>query len=128
VMARHAALALSLVLAPASADAAEAPPAPAAAPPASAATLFEVHCGICHLAMGTGTIMLARRLGREHALLGERTDLDADDIRHVVRNGINSMPPQTRVDLSDAELDRIAAWLTRPAAERQPPHPGAGHD
>ena len=81
-------------------------------------SLFLAHCGLCHLTLGTGTIMLGRRLGPDHALLAERTDLNAAYIRQVVRNGINSMPPQTRVDLSDAELDQVAAYLCRPAAAR----------
>ena len=99
--------------------------------PSAGAGLFDLHCGICHAQMGTGTMMLARRLGPDHALLADRTDLAADYIRHVVRNGIGSMPPQTRVDLSDAELERIAAFLVRPAAERGPPQAmpqGKGHE
>jgi mono/diheme cytochrome c family protein len=100
---------------PAASQAADAPPPGVA--------LFEVHCGICHEQMGTGTMMLARRLGGDHALLADRTDLTADYVTHVVRNGIGSMPPQTRVDLSDAELASVVAFLTRPAAERGPPQP-----
>jgi hypothetical protein len=72
--------------------------------------------------MGPGTIMLGRRLGPEHALLAERTDLDPDYVKHVVREGIGGMPPQTRVDLTNVQLDAVAAWLTRPASERTPPH------
>lgn len=89
--------------------------------PSPAEALFNTHCGICHLQMGPGTIMLGRRLGPDHALLDERRDLDTGYIRHVVRNGIGGMPPQTRVDLPDAELDAVAAYLTRPEAERGPP-------
>jgi mono/diheme cytochrome c family protein len=99
------------------------PPAAAPAPdPASGAGLFASHCGICHFQMGPGTIMLGRRLGPEHALLAERTDLDPDYVKHVVREGIGGMPPQTRVDLTNGQLDAVAAWLTRPASERTPPH------
>ena len=87
---------------------------------ASGAELFNPHCGICHLQMGPGTIMLGRRLGPDHALLDERLDLDAAYIKQVVRNGIGGMPPQTRVDLTDNELDRIAGYLTRPESERKP--------
>ena len=115
---RRAVLALCLALIPAMAHAADAPASSDVAPPD---ILFEIHCGICHDQMGTGTMMLGRRLGGDHALLARRTDLTADYIRHVVRNGLNSMPPQTRVDVSDDELNRIAAYLTRPAAERPPP-------
>jgi mono/diheme cytochrome c family protein len=98
-------------------------PRSAAGGPSPSEVLFNTHCGICHLQMGPGTIMLGRRLGPDHALLDERTDLDPDYIKHVVRNGIGGMPPQTRVDLPDAELDAVAAYLTRPAAERKPPRP-----
>lgn len=89
-----------------------------AAGPSPAEDLFNTHCGICHLQMGPGTIMLGRRLGPDHALLNERLDLDPAYIKQVVRAGIGGMPPQTRVDLPDAELDSVAAYLTRPASER----------
>jgi cytochrome c5 len=90
------------------------------------AAIFAVHCGICHDQMGTGTMTLGRRVGWDHALLADRTDLTADYIHQAVRAGIGSMPPQTRVDLSDAELTRVIAYLTRPAAAR-PPHPAGPH-
>jgi hypothetical protein len=54
-----------------------------------------------------------------------RSSLDANFISYVVRNDINSMPPETRVDLSDADLDSIAAYLVGSAANRplrQPRH------
>jgi hypothetical protein len=61
--------------------------------------------------------MLGRRLGPERALLAQRSDLSADYVRQVVRHGLLSMPPFTRVDLSDAELAQLSVYLTRP----QPP-------
>ena len=78
--------------------------------------LFDVRCGICHAAGGTGTFMLGRRLGAGHALLAERSDLTAELVTQVVRHGINGMPVFTRVDLTDAELARVVAYLTRAAA------------
>jgi mono/diheme cytochrome c family protein len=116
----RASIALGLLLPPVvtlSADPRSAPPQPI---PSSGEILFVAHCGICHLQMGPGTIMLGRRLGPDHALLDERLDLDAAYIKQVVRVGIGGMPPQTRVDLPDAELDSVAAYLTRPASERRP--------
>lgn len=95
------------------------PAAGAAEAPNAARELFDMHCGICHQPHGAGTIALAHRLGPEHSLLADRQDLDAAYIKQVVRNGIGSMPPQTRVDLTDAELAAVAAYLTRPASERQ---------
>jgi mono/diheme cytochrome c family protein len=86
--------------------------------------LFHARCGYCHLAGGTGTIMLARRLGKDRSLLEERTDLNADYIRKITRVGINGMPPHNRIELPDNELDMIAAYLTRPASARGTDAPG----
>jgi len=80
--------------------------------------LFHDRCGYCHLVGGTGTFMLGRRLGKDKAVLEERTDLRPDYIRHVVRAGIGSMPPHNRVELPDSELDSIAEYLTRPVSVR----------
>ena len=81
--------------------------------------LFHARCGYCHLVGGTGTIMLARRLGKDRSLLEERTDLSADYIKKITRVGINGMPPHNRIELPDSELDSIAIYLTRPASERR---------
>lgn len=89
-----------------------------AAPAATAAhasldgeALFNARCGYCHLEGGTGTMMLERRLGKDKALLGRRTDLQADYVKAVARHGLNSMPTITRVEVPDEELDRIAAFI-----------------
>ena len=78
--------------------------------------LYDARCGICHAAGGIGTFMLAKRLGPENSLLASRTDIPVELVEQVVRNGINSMPAFTRVELTDAELKRIAAYLTRSRA------------
>jgi mono/diheme cytochrome c family protein len=99
-------------------------PKPSAKPTAPAPGergLFDAQCGICHGETGYATAILAERIGRKRALLAARTDLDGGVIRSVVRNGTGNMPPQTRVDLSDADLDRIIAYLTRERAGRPPP-------
>jgi Cytochrome C oxidase, cbb3-type, subunit III len=44
-------------------------------------------------------------------LLTNRTDLTADYVKSVVRMGKMAMPPQTRVDISDAELESVASYL-----------------
>lgn len=77
---------------------------------------FEVHCGYCHLTGGMGTNLLTKQrmaLGEtpDKGLLVNRTDLTPDYVKQVVRQGKNAMPPQTRVDLTDAELDAVAAYL-----------------
>ncbi|MEJ1966641.1 MAG: cytochrome c [Gammaproteobacteria bacterium] len=90
--------------------------ASAQAPASSVQTgldLFQARCGMCHLEGGTGTFMLRRRLGVSGALLAERTNLDAAYVKHVVRNGIVSMPRITRAEVSDTELQAIVDYLTR---------------
>lgn len=88
--------------------------------------LFEERCGFCHLPGGTGTIMLARRLGKDRSLLAERTDLTVESIEKITRVGINSMPPHNRIELPDGELDRIAIYLARPASVRIAEHRSTG--
>jgi mono/diheme cytochrome c family protein len=64
--------------------------------------LFSNRCGACHLVMGSPPAM---------GLLTNRDDLTADYVKTVARMGKNAMPRQTRVDVTDAELDKIAAYL-----------------
>jgi mono/diheme cytochrome c family protein len=80
--------------------------------------LFEATCIHCHDPSGWGTRDLARRLGADRSRLMERTDLDADYIRAVVRNGINSMPWYTSTDLSDRQIEAIADYLMRNNVKR----------
>jgi mono/diheme cytochrome c family protein len=87
--------------------------------------LFHARCGYCHLAGGTGTIMLGRRLGNDRALLEQRTDLTTAYVKKITRVGINGMPPHTRIEVPDSELDLIAAYIARPASARTPPPPSA---
>lgn len=47
------------------------------------------------------------------AALPDRTDLLADYVKHVVRNGLSIMPRARKTEISDVELDAIAAYLTR---------------
>lgn len=79
--------------------------------------LFDVRCGICHAKGGMGTVWLGRRLGPDNASLADRV-VPAELVEHVVRNGINSMPVFTRVELTDAELQLIAVYLSRPREAR----------
>ncbi|MDF8334495.1 c-type cytochrome [Novosphingobium cyanobacteriorum] len=79
-------------------------------------TLFEVHCGYCHLNGGMGTNLLTKQrlmVGEtpDKGLLANRTDLTADYVKAVVRMGKGAMPAQTRVDLTDAELDAVSKYL-----------------
>lgn len=84
----------------------------------SGAVLFSNLCGSCHLLAGMGTNVLTGQrvaLGEkpEMGLLVNRQDLHPDYIRSVVRNGKNSMPRLSRVDITDAELTLVANFLTK---------------
>jgi mono/diheme cytochrome c family protein len=79
-------------------------------------TAFEYHCGYCHLTGGMGTNLLTKQrmlAGEppEKGLLVNRTDLTPDYIKQIVRGGKNAMPAQTRVDITDVELEAVAAYL-----------------
>lgn len=61
-----------------------------------------------------GTAELERKYrGQLPAVLTERTDLTADAIRTFVRSGVGIMPPTRKSEITDEELDQLAAWLTR---------------
>ena len=84
-------------------------------PTSEGAVLFSNHCGACHLTFGMGTNLITARQAaagqKPVPLLADRTDLAADYVKAVARNGKGAMPRQTRVDVTDAELDKIAAYL-----------------
>lgn len=84
-------------------------------PTSEGAALFSHRCGACHLTFGMGFNLIAARQAaagqKPVPLLAERTDLAADYVKAVARNGKGAMPRQTRVDVTDAELDKIAAYL-----------------
>ena len=76
--------------------------------------VYDKWCFPCH---GTGsgkpgTASLAAR-GQKPAVLDERTDLTAPVIKGFVRHGVLFMPTFRKTEISDAELDAIAAYLTR---------------
>lgn len=75
--------------------------------------LFVEKCGMCHRQMGMGTVLLARRMPPALARLEQRDDLTMDTIRTAARQGIGNMPRIRRGEVSDAQLDRIAAYLTK---------------
>ena len=75
---------------------------------------FTHRCAMCHREGNTGTYVLARRLGAEKSVLEKRQDLTGPYIRVVVRQGLLNMPPLSRVEMPDADLDAVIAYLTRP--------------
>ncbi len=94
----------------------EAPAGDRLKPGGDGKVLFEVHCGYCHLLGGMGSNLLTKQrmmMGEtpDKGLLVNRTDLTADYVKSVVRMGKGAMPAQTRVDVTDAELQAVAKYL-----------------
>ncbi len=75
--------------------------------------VFRARCGYCHLEMGFGTLTLMKAQGPVKALLANRTDLEGDYVRAVVRSGLLGMPAITRAEVTDGEHDAIVRYLTR---------------
>jgi len=77
---------------------------------------YQDYCSMCH-GEGPGrpgTMALqAKYKGAVPALLAERTDLTPQLIKMYVRNGISIMPIFRKTEISDADLDAIAEYLTR---------------
>ncbi|HEX4003162.1 MAG TPA: cytochrome c [Candidatus Acidoferrales bacterium] len=92
----------------------------APAPPASDSQIERGHkvyqkwCYPCHGpgADKPGTASLAAR-GQKPAVLEERTDLTQPMIKTFVRRGVSFMPTFRKTEISDADLDAIAAYLTK---------------
>ena len=75
--------------------------------------LYNENCGICHAAgiLDPGYLRLKRR-GVATADLSARTDLSAEFVNVVVRQGLGSMPAFTPTHVTDAELAAIARYLS----------------
>lgn len=94
----------------------------AAEPPATdkGKAVFDLWCAACHKVLGprdmpvAGTSSLERNYkGSKPAALEQRTDLAPEYIKFVVRNGVKSMPFSRKTEISDQDLDALAAYLTR---------------
>jgi (+)-pinoresinol hydroxylase len=105
-----AALAAATALIGISPAGAESPPAP------SGNVVYEKWCAPCHDPginhPGTHALM-AKYQDTKPAVLLERTDLAASVVKHFVRHGISVMPQFRKTEISDAELDALAAFLSR---------------
>ena len=81
---------------------------------------FEANCAACHakgpsegrVPLLPGTFALSLKYqGQIPAALEDRSDLSPEFIIAIVRNGIFSMPPLRKTEVSDEELRAIAAYL-----------------
>jgi mono/diheme cytochrome c family protein len=80
--------------------------------------VFTKWCAPCH-SRGPGnpgtTALAAVYRNTKPAALEDRTDLTVDFIRQAVRNGVFIMPFFRKTEISDAELEALAAYLSQPA-------------
>jgi mono/diheme cytochrome c family protein len=100
--------------------------------------VFERVCAPCH-ARGPGidgspmlpgaAALAAKHKGAVSPYLEERSDLSAEVIRVFVRQGSGAMPMFRKTEISDAEIEAVAAFLAAAARARRggtPPQPPAG--
>jgi mono/diheme cytochrome c family protein len=78
--------------------------------------VFHRYCWECHGdgpdRPGTDALQVKYK-GDVPARLDQRTDLNAAFVIATVRHGISVMPAARKTEISDAELNAIAAYLTR---------------
>jgi mono/diheme cytochrome c family protein len=79
------------------------------------ANVFANNCLGCHAATpgNIGTMVLAKRLGKEQSVLDQRTNLDPAFLGAVVRYGMGIMPGFRATEISDDELKNLTAYLAR---------------
>jgi len=82
--------------------------------------VFDAWCSGCHKPLGPhvpslpGTSVLERKYkGTKPAALEERSDLDEATVRSAVRHGVKFMPFFRKTEVSDTDLNDLAAYLTR---------------
>jgi mono/diheme cytochrome c family protein len=83
-------------------------------PRARGQAVFENWCAPCHApgARHPGTQALeALYKGAKPAALEQRTDLTPELTRAFVRTGVSVMPPFRKTEISDSDLDALAAYL-----------------
>jgi (+)-pinoresinol hydroxylase len=77
--------------------------------------VYEYWCATCHGPGNLpGTVALqAKYNGAKPALLSERTDLIPAVTKTFVRHGVSIMPFFRKTEISDADLDALAAYIAR---------------
>ncbi|MET0280021.1 MAG: cytochrome c [Steroidobacteraceae bacterium] len=90
-------------------------PAGAAAPDAGE-PVYARWCSHCHDSgrgnPGTQSLQV-KYGGKLPAVLLERTDLSASSVTQFVRQGVLSMPPFRKTEITDAELAALSAYVAR---------------
>jgi mono/diheme cytochrome c family protein len=88
--------------------------------PQSGKQVFDLWCAGCHKPLGpyvssvAGTSVLERKYkDSKPAALEERTDLTPALIKLYVRHGVKFMPFFRKTEISDAQLDALATYLSK---------------
>jgi mono/diheme cytochrome c family protein len=92
-----------------------------AAPSSHGRQVFDKWCAPCHgagLAKPATAALAFKYKGETPALLEERTDLTPEVVKSMVRTGVYTMPPFRKTEISDGDLDDLAAYLSK----MQPAH------
>jgi mono/diheme cytochrome c family protein len=81
------------------------------------AAVFNNWCSACHSrgpqnAPGTASLELKYQ-GSVPAALEDRRDLTPELVKLFVRNGVATMAPFRKTEVSDADLEALAAYLSR---------------
>jgi mono/diheme cytochrome c family protein len=81
------------------------------------AAVFNNWCSACHArgpqnAPGTASLQFKYQ-GSVPAALEDRRDLTPELVKTFVRNGVATMAPFRKTEVSDADLDALAAYLTQ---------------
>ena len=58
-----------------------------------------------------GTMRLTARMGAEKSVLTTRADLAPEYVKVIVRNGLGMMPAFRPTEVTDADLDALAAYI-----------------
>jgi mono/diheme cytochrome c family protein len=74
-------------------------------PPRGPEQIYDTTCGYCH-GRNVGPILLGR-------------NLPADTIKHITRHGQNGMPTFRPTEISPAELDALATWISTAEARTE---------
>jgi len=86
------------------------------ATPASGEAVYKRWCSHCHSAgrgnPGTESLQV-KYGGRVPAVLLDRTDLDPAAVKMFVRQGVLSMPPFRKTEITDAELAALGEYVSR---------------
>lgn len=75
--------------------------------------IYTLYCSACHNPGEghAGTMKLALLKGEENSVITERSDLNAEYIRFVVRDGLLEMAPFRPTDINDGELDSLIQYI-----------------